>query len=104
MYRYGGCKQALVRHLRPLRDAADRIRGSREMAEDYLVLANQHRSEVANVVGQRGSDPLIERAHFLLVHVRPVALGDEARGMFRHGANMTRRTGRRKTGRPYEIG
>ena len=81
------------------RSATRRIASARalEVAEDDLVLANQHRSEVANVVGERGSDPLIERAHFLLVHVRPVALGDEARGMFRHGGNMTRRTARRKT-------
>jgi hypothetical protein len=70
---------------------------SLEMAEDDLVLANQHRSEVANVVGERGSDPLIELAHFFLVHIRPVALGDEARYRFRHDANMTRPPARRKT-------
>ena len=81
------------------RSATRRIASARplEVAEDDLVLGNQHRSEVANVVGERGSDPLVERAHVFLVHVRPVALGDEARGMFRHGRNMTRRTARRKT-------
>ena len=74
-------QDALERDLRPLCDGSHRFGRAVELAEDDLVLAKQHRAEIADVdVQSPPRDPRVERLEVGLADVGPEALGDEAAG------------------------
>ena len=71
-------EDAFERHARSFGDGADAVRGPVELAEDDLVLAQEDRSEVADMeLRRRLGNAAIQSVEVGLADVGPEALGDE---------------------------